>query len=159
MQIGNIHTKLSWLLLIGTLFLSICFASLGFWQLDRADEKAIIQADIEQSIAAAAIKLSSPIGEHWKDFQYRKIEARGHFGSDFLIYLDNRVYQGKAGYHIISPFYVDDEQTDNKQSSAVVLVNRGWIEVGIDRSILPLITTTKDSFILKGRLSSPRSKP
>lgn len=37
---------------------------------------------------------------------------------------------GRAGYHVIAPLRMEG-------SDAVVLVNRGWIELGSDRNVLP----------------------
>ncbi|MCP3673319.1 MAG: SURF1 family protein [Gammaproteobacteria bacterium] len=152
MQFGNTNLKFSWVLLLGTIVFTILFAQLGFWQLDRADEKDLIQKDIEQSFAAEPASLSSIIGESWKDLRYRKIEATGHFDDSFQIYLDNRIYNGKAGYHIVTPFYLEG-------SDAAILVNRGWVFVGRDRKVLPEVSLPTGMISLKGRLSSPRSKP
>lgn len=152
MQIGNSEYKFSWALLIGAVVFTLLFAQLGFWQLDRADEKDLIQQDIEQKFAAEPLKLTTTVGDAWNEWRYRKIEATGHFGDGFQIYLDNRVHNGKAGYHMIAPFYLEGSDT-------AILINRGWVYVGRDRKFLPEVTIPTETITIKGRLSSPRSKP
>lgn len=64
------------------------------------------------------------------------------------IFLDNKTYQGRAGYHVITPFRI-------ASSSLSVPVNRGWVEVGLDRSILPEIKTIDGEMTLTGTVISP----
>jgi len=153
MLIGKYNIQFSWILALGAFVLTCILTALGFWQLHRSDEKALLQYDIEESLAAPAIKLSSTVGDDWEKLRYRRITARGHFGLSFQIYIDNRVNQGKAGYHIISPFYLEDN------SETIILINRGWVSVGNDRKIIPKVIIPDETLTIEGRLSSPRSKP
>jgi len=157
-QIHQYQVTFSWLVLSGTLLITGCFTSLGFWQLNRAEEKRLIHSDIVQSINRKAIQLFSPITDNWENLRYRPVKARGYFGNSFIIYIDNRVHEGKAGYHVISPFYLETSKK-NGMGETIILVNRGWMPVGNDRSLLPEVITPEGIITLDGRLSSPRSKP
>jgi surfeit locus 1 family protein len=53
------------------------------------------------------------------------------------------VYLSDAGYHVITPLHV--EATD-----LYVLVNRGWIPLGLDRSVLPQIDTPDEIVEIRG---------
>ena len=116
--------------MITAIFVAV-FVSLGNWQLSRAEEKTVQYELLEQyakqpplSLPALSVKLS--------DYQYREIEILGEYLNDLTIYVDNKIYQGRAGYHIVTPFKV-------KNSKLLVAVNRGWIPVGDDRRILPAV--------------------
>jgi len=155
MQLKQFHINFSWTLFIGAIMLIAILASLGFWQLDRSDEKRLIQDDIEQSLSAPVLTITPETTDSWEQLRYRQIEASGHFDRSFRLYIDNRVHQGTAGYHIISPFYL----TDENEKQAVILVNRGWVSAGSYRKILPEIKTPDGEITIKGRISPPRSKP
>jgi surfeit locus 1 family protein len=84
-----------------------------------------------------------------KDFQYRNVEVRGEYLSEYTIYLDNKTYQGRAGYHVITPLRMAN-------SSLHVAVNRGWVATGYDRSILPVIAAkTEGEMKVIGTVVSP----
>lgn len=105
---------------------------LGNWQLSRAQEKESRQERLDLlsqqpaiAVPAAPVKL--------EDFQYRRVEARGVYVPMHTIYLDNKIYRGIPGYHIITPLRIGT-------SSMHVLVNRGWVAADLDRSKLPKIS-------------------
>jgi len=159
MQSHKFHINFSWLLFISAILLIALLASLGFWQLDRANEKQHLQDDIELSLAAPVLTLTSEIAGNWKNLSYRQIAATGHFEPALQLYLDNRVHQGVAGYHIFSPFTLEQDLSKHKQKQTVILVNRGWISAGSDRNTLPEIKSPDGEITIKGRISAPRSKP
>jgi surfeit locus 1 family protein len=102
---------------------------LGNWQLSRAREKESRQEKLEALSRQPAVSLpSEPI--KLEDFQYRKTEVHGTYLSKDTVYLDNKIYRGAAGYHIITPLRIGT-------SSMYVLVNRGWVAAERDRSKLP----------------------
>lgn len=78
-----------------------------------------------------------------EDFQYRGVEVRGVYLPKHTIYLDNKIHQGVAGYHVITPLRIDT-------SSMVVLVNRGWVAADRDRSKLPQVSTPEGTVAVSG---------
>src|SRR5262252_7479595 len=82
------------------------FILLGNWQARRADEK--------RALAAA--------------MQNRRIALSGTFLPQYTVLLDNKIYNHRAGYEVVTPLRVDGES---------VLVLRGWIEAGRSREVLP----------------------
>ncbi len=157
MQIHRNQITFSWLAFVSALFMTGCFASLGIWQLNRAEEKRQLQNSIEQNVNREPLQLFSSISNNWEELRYRPIRARGYFANNFTLYLDNRVHNTKAGYHIILPFYLETT-SKNGMSKTVILVNRGWVPVGNDRTVLPEVMTPVDVINISGRLSSPRSR-
>ena len=106
------------------------FVGLGTWQLERAAFKDSIQASFEQRLAEDYHELSAT--DDLADIQYRKLRFRGRYHDLHHLLLDNQVHRGRAGYQVITPFYVAD-------SDQIVLVNRGWAAWGGSREHLPEI--------------------
>jgi len=46
-----------------------------------------------------------------------------------------------------------------KNSEYSILVNRGWVPMAIDRSVLPKIKTTTDALTLSGKIKILGNKP
>lgn len=102
---------------------------LGFWQLERADWKQeLVDTHVERSQLPAQSLVQ--LLEQEDDVQFRKTRVRGRYHLDRQLLLDNRTWNGHAGYHVLTPFQLSDH-------GKLVLVNRGWVPVGYDRSMLP----------------------
>ena len=93
--------------------------SLGNWQVRRADEKRALQAQRDAAERDAPIDLSAA-GNDAAALDGRRVRVRGHFVSEFDVFVDNRTHQGVAGFHVLSPLRVAG-------SNSYVLVLRGWI--------------------------------
>ena len=122
------------------LFLPV-FIVLGFWQMERADEKQQLADQWAQRMNAAPRALSElPLIA--EELAYQRVVLAGEFvaGRDFL--LDNRIYQGKYGVEVLSPFRLVD--------GTVVLVNRGWLAADPARRALPVIPTLSATQQLSG---------
>jgi surfeit locus 1 family protein len=111
--------------------------SLGQWQLRRAAEKEAIEQRINQREKAPPLRLEGgAAGASDADaLEFRQVTVRGAFLPDWTIYLDNRPYQGKPGFHVITPLKIAG-------SGRHILVARGWIARDVaDRSRIPAIAT------------------
>lgn len=123
---------------------------LGDWQLSRAQEKEDRQEQLERLSQQPAVAMpTSPV--RIEDFKFRQVEARGTYDPAHTIYLDNKIYKGIAGYHIITPLRLDS-------SSMHVLVNRGWVAADGDRSKLPQVPTPVDQVNVSGIAISPTQR-
>lgn len=121
-------------------FLAALFASLGMWQTSRSAEKF----ELEHQFSNAAIM---PLAEAIKqDQRFAKVSALGKYDRTRHILLDNQILNGQPGVHVYTPFHSEDGIT--------VLVNRGWLPLGADRSVLPDVTTPDFSFVINGRLNT-----
>lgn len=123
---------------------------LGNWQLSRAQEKDSRQERLDRLSQEPAVALPA-IEVKLEDFQYRQVEARGEYVPGHTIYLDNKIYKGVAGYHIITPLKIG-------ASSMHVLVNRGWISADRDRSKLPEVPTPAGSVTVSGIATTAMQK-
>jgi surfeit locus 1 family protein len=132
---------------LATLVLLPLLVSLGFWQLDRAEQKRALQAEydarsLDEQVLIGASAQSS------EDLRFYKVVARGHYDTEYQILLDNRVHHGQPGYYVITPLKLQG-------SDVRVLVNRGWVPLGESRARLPTIPTPKAEQEIEGVATVP----
>jgi surfeit locus 1 family protein len=119
--------------------LAALFARLGFWQLQRMAEKEDLFERFEN---APALSLADAIRA---ESRFARVRAWGRFDTDRHLLLDNRIHQGRAGVHVLTPFHAND--------GTVVLVNRGWLPLPPDRRALPEVPTDGSAREIAGRLN------
>lgn len=108
-------------------------ASAGTWQWTKGQRKLELQARYDRGAADAPIHIgSTPVTAD--AIALHRVEARGEFVPQAAVLLDNRIHAGVAGYHVIMPLRLEG-------SPMHVLVNRGWVAAGADRSRLPQVPT------------------
>lgn len=131
-------------LIIGLMVLFAVLLRLGFWQLSRASYKDDLNSRFihneAQPAAPPALLLEDADPELW---QFRRTLAEGEFDVHRQYLLDNRTHAGRAGYHVLSVL---------KIPQGAVLVNRGWLAVGPDRSRLPDLPLAAGPVTIAGRL-------
>jgi len=119
---------------------------LGFWQLDRAEEKRQIQQRFEQQQARPAVRLVQL--NTAKDNEFRHARVTGRFDTQHQILLDNQVHDKQVGYQVLTPLrYADSDE--------YILVNRGWVKGSLQRNELPEIPSPQETLSLQGRLKHP----
>jgi surfeit locus 1 family protein len=117
--------------LLGTVLAALVLAglaNLGFWQLRRADEKRELMAAY-----AAGQGTSVPLaaGNAGKLPRYQQVVASGRYEPAKQLLLDNMPSKsGAPGFRVLTPFRLDG-------GAGLALVDRGWIPVGPDRSVVP----------------------
>ena len=132
--------------LAAALFMALTIG-LGNWQTQRAEEKLEVQHRMERSSDLAPVMLPAvdiDIGQ----LAQRRVFAMGEFLPAKTLYIDNRVYQGQPGYHVVTPLRLQG-------SGAHVLVNRGWVAVGRDRGRLPAVVTPEGLVRIEGMAVVP----
>ncbi len=105
------------------------FVSLGFWQLHRAEEKRALMEQREQRLGGPVLSAETPAWATEAN-RYARVELAGEFDAEHQFLLDNQMFNQQAGYLALTPLHIDGRQE-------AVLVNRGWLPVGKDRSHLP----------------------
>lgn len=129
------------------------FIFLGFWQLDRAEQKQLLDNEFENRQSAEVVDLNKEDGRRndFEDLHWRNVVIRGTFFANANILLDNRVKGGAAGYFVYTPFKLVEENVS-------VLVNRGWIPVGESRAQPPQIGINEKVINIAGSIKSvPRT--
>lgn len=125
--------------------------ALGWWQLQRAAEKQSLQEEYDVRALGPAVKIE-PRPQRAEDLRFYRVSARGHYEPQRQVLIDNRVHQGRAGFHVVTPLRVDG-------SEVRVLVNRGWIPLGSDRAHLPPVETPTGLQEIAGVATVPASMP
>ncbi|MBT3799381.1 MAG: SURF1 family protein [Porticoccaceae bacterium] len=147
-SVQQFHWQPNKKLLVLMFFLFPLLIFLGFWQLDRADEKSAIVAafSANQQAAPADVKALLAGGNQ----QYRSAWLTGALDSSRQIVLDNRVKNGRPGYEILEPMSVKGLEADGLPQA--MLVNRGWVPAPLDRSQLPEVEPVVGEVQVRGFL-------
>ncbi len=93
--------------------------SLGFWQLERAEQKRQQATALEMRRKLPPISLTDPTQSETDQLRYRKVVLQGKFLSERTIFIANRKHLGKTGFHVVTPLQLSD-------NGELVLINRGW---------------------------------
>ena len=121
---------------------------LGNWQVRRAGEKEALQARIEHLAHETPVQY----GGHTLPQEWQPLTVRGRWLASRAMFIDNRVHAGRAGYYLVMPMELTG-------SEDVLLVNRGWVPVGVDRRTLPVVAAQAGEVQLTGVARVPEAKP
>ncbi|MFL6654189.1 MAG: SURF1 family protein [Sulfurifustis sp.] len=124
------------------------FCALGAWQLQRADEKRALQAVYDRRTAQLPILLTSTVLPA-EALQYFRVEASGFYERGYQLLLDNRAHHGVPGFEVVTPLRIAG-------SDARVLVNRGWVPLGADRTRPPVVDPPAERVVVRGVAVIPR---
>ena len=138
--------------LFGLLFLPL-FVSLGFWQLDRSEEKQKILEAFYQQQALTPVSFL----EYDASQPFQAVSLQGHFDSKQFWLLENQVYQGRNGYRVIAPFYLQPSVAPNESSA--VLVDLDWVAAPPTRDYLPEVSFQTARQTLVGFIIQPADNP
>ncbi|MCF8177156.1 MAG: SURF1 family protein [Sulfuritalea sp.] len=114
-------------------------ARLQLWRAETRGERF----ELEQ-----AAMVSTPIGlsaqqRERKSLQDRAATVSGRWLPEKTIFLDNKIYRSRAGYHVLTPLQLLD-------SKVVVLVNRGWVAAPRLRSNTPSVSSATGIVLVSG---------
>ena len=126
-----------------SIFFTLLFISLGFWQIERAESKALKMKAFNE------MQKSPPIALNDLSAAWSRIFVEGFYDSSRQILIDNQINDGQVGYKIYTPFYFDDK---------AIFVDRGWIPRGKTRSELPDIDFQSDRLRIVGSLLKPEKE-
>ena len=124
--------------------------SLANWQMNRAAEKEGLAAHLADLAKDPPVALSTTEVEA-RDVEWRRVTTRGRFVPRYGVLIDNRVYRGVAGYHVVMPLEIGSAGG----ALRYVLVDRGWIAADPDRSKLPDIKTPEAAVDITGLAVTP----
>ncbi|MDX1607296.1 MAG: SURF1 family protein, partial [Candidatus Competibacterales bacterium] len=132
---------------LATALLLPLLLGLGFWQLDRAQQKQALQDTFAQGLQRSPVALTA-LDPAAPENRYRPVEVTGRYDADHQLLLDNRIRAGRPGYEVYTPLYWGEPRR-------VILVNRGWVPLGGSRNRLPEIGLQGSAVTVRGRLSQP----
>ena len=139
--------------LVAALLAAAGTARLGFWQLDRAQQKIALQERIGSRADLPPLAQSdlarTPAAA--TDQHYRRITLRGRWLAGRTVYLDNRQMAARQGFYVVTPLLL--------ASGDAVLVQRGWAPRDFtDRNRLAPLATPAGDVLVTGRIAPPPSK-
>lgn len=117
--------------------------SLGFWQLERAEFKDTLQQKIveRKSLAPAGFD-ELPLA--LDDRRFQPVKFIGEYDAEHSFLFDNRILNGRVGYHVLTPVKIDATKT--------ILVNRGFVLQEKSRDLLPAIKSFDGKIEFNGLL-------
>jgi surfeit locus 1 family protein len=142
-----------WLVLAASLAAAAVTARLGWWQLDRAQQKISQQAQVDARSQLPPLPLSALSRDEASAEQqwYRPVELRGRWLVTRTVYLDNRSMNGRAGFVLATPLLIGEHDA--------VLVQRGWAARDArDPRALPRADLPDGPVTIAGRLAPWPSK-
>lgn len=129
--------------------LFITLLKLGFWQLDRANNKEVTNALRTKRLHTTSLALPKIAQLNGLNGQQITLQGQLDFSKSML--LDNRVVNGVVGFEVLVPLHMKNQNR--------VLINLGWIAAGPKRSILPALTMWKNIEEVSGYLHRPSLNP
>lgn len=142
--LGNYVVRVRWMVVCVMVIAMWSCVRLGLWQWHKAEQK--------QEITRALIHHAGAVQGQAQDLEQlarvealhlQTVEFKGHYLPQFSFFLDNQLEQGQAGFHVVTPFLLDDQKH-------VVWVNRGWVAGFTDHQKTPEISTSQDEQVIKG---------
>ena len=122
------------------------FVTAGHWQQSRMEHKLALRTQFDAAGAVVPAALPAD-GVDWAAWRYRPVAVAGTFDASRQVLIDNRIEEGRAGYHVVTPLLLADGRA--------VLVDRGWIAAGESRAQLPMAAPPKGPMTLRGRVNIP----
>ncbi|MEX0622850.1 SURF1 family protein [Saccharospirillum sp.] len=112
------------------------FVALGFWQLNRAEQKTQLEAQLQaRTVIEPLTNSTDPV-----DYQLYRLTAE--LDSDTPWLLDNRTWEGQVGYEVWVPLDAGDRW---------YLASLGWVSGSADRRQLPELAFPTGSRVWVGQ--------
>lgn len=114
----------------------IVMINLGFWQLQRLEERKDFNAEVRAHSKTAVQPLSELLaqGDDYGQLEWYPVRVTGEYLSDREITIVNRSQDGAAGRNSVVPMRTD--------TGELVLINRGFIPLSLDIPAPPSGTVT-----------------
>ncbi len=106
-------------LTIATLLAVALLSGLGVWQLQRLKQKEALIASVAAHMSGPAISFDQARALPPGQAQYHRVRLSGRFENAREIFTFATAAGGQAGYHVLTPFRLDDGR--------LVMVDRGFV--------------------------------
>lgn len=136
-------------------------ASLGQWQLRRAQTKQALHDTIEAHGRLPALDNAALpcLPDAWAAQSQRRVALRGQWLPERTVWLDNRAMSGRAGLFVLTPLRLTVPVEPGTACAATVLVQRGWVPRDPrDRTRVPPLPVVEGEVLLEGWLVPAPSK-
>ncbi|MDH3307558.1 MAG: SURF1 family protein [Acidimicrobiia bacterium] len=133
---------------------------LGFWQLDRLDERRTANTVTAQRLEALPVLLEIAVDRDatfevaGEEHAFRRVTMTGTYDPSHEVLARSQVLNGVAGFHVITPFVLAD--------GSALLVNRGWVPLDMDEPPVPAeppVGTVEEIVVLQATQTRGRFGP
>ena len=134
---------------LAALIMFCLLLALGFWQLDRAEQKQTLAMRYEARIARPPVDLAAAGAEKYNKEQmhWRRAVLHGRFDENATYLLDNQTLSGRAGQYVYTRFLLN--------GGGQALVNRGWTPHAPRRAQPPALPPPEPGDGLRGLIKPP----
>ena len=138
---------------IATVGLFLLLVKLGFWQLDRANEKEQLHADLVYRQSLTPMSYTQLLeSDYEQPMTGSRLSVTASPIPNKLILLDNQVYQGQVGYLAYQLLSVPNQNSR-------LLLELGFVKAPKNRQQLPAVKLLKYSQTFSGRLYQKSLNP
>lgn len=102
---------------------AVAFVRLGFWQLDRLEERRAHNRRVEHQ---AQLPPVTDVSEAVADVAYRQADVQGTFDPANELILFGRALDGRPGNHVLTPLVTE--------AGEAIVVDRGWVPIELDEA-------------------------
>ena len=121
MRLGRLFRHQWWKTTVLVIAAVAVMVRLGFWQLDRLDQRRAFNSRVEAQLAEPTLELEDENLElDLYNMEYRDAIIVGEYDHERQVVLRNQDWQGRLGVHLLTPLVINGSQQ-------AVLVDRGWI--------------------------------
>ncbi|MCW8329544.1 SURF1 family protein [Photobacterium sp. SDRW27] len=125
-----------------TVAVLVTLVKLGLWQMSRAQEKETLSSALKVRSEQMYYSLASlPADPRWYS-----LTLHGQFDHSKAVLLDNQLYRGRPGYHVLYPFAAEQ---------GWVLVNLGWVAAPVYREQIPVLPEHHGELRISGVIAPP----
>lgn len=132
---------------LATILLLPALIGLGFWQLQRAEQKRELLALYDLRLKKAAQPITE-LAINLAQVNFLPVEVKGEFDNQRNILLNNRYHNHVLGYQVLTPLFI-------KNTGKAILINRGWVPRSESHKHLPRIAPVEGIQVLKGYAKIP----
>jgi cytochrome oxidase assembly protein ShyY1 len=127
-----------WILIhIGLCALTVLLVFLGFWQLQRLEDRRARNTEIELNTTREVVAADQSMGPSTDE--WRRVTLTGRYVPDSIISVINRSQDGVAGDNIAGVF--------ESENNGLFLVNRGFIPLAESKNALPNTPLTMIGYV------------
>ncbi|MDF2179254.1 SURF1 family protein [Aliiglaciecola sp. CAU 1673] len=145
----SIHNRYPLLPTLIVIFAVGVLLRLGWWQLERAEQKQLRAEQLAARQGQPALDLQD-INRMQGDVRDFPLQVTGSIDTDRPLLWDNRIMNGQVGYEVLA--LLRTEQGN-------LAVNLGWVPAESRRELLPQIVLPAEKKVFEGVVTIPSDNP
>jgi cytochrome oxidase assembly protein ShyY1 len=125
-------------------FVAVC-AELGLWQVRRLDQRKKLNAVVSAHMHLPVVPVGDALrGSDARGAIYRRVTAKGTYDVSQEVLLTGRAFNNRPGSDVLTPLVTSDGRA--------LIVNRGFVPLGIDKPASPQTTPPAGEVTVTGIL-------